>query len=139
MRASASAEVVVKGFPTTTMSSMSAAAAPACREKDNLTMFATPHGFLRELCMVIGARADDDKLDVRVREEIVGGTIVFRIRVVNGAVLALLDALLVSRCFSALQESIHFEVSVWSDERQVEAFGGKAIAYQTNFDWCHGL
>lgn len=34
-----------------------------CREQLGSTMFATPHGFLRELCMVVGARADDHKLD----------------------------------------------------------------------------
>lgn len=102
-------------------------------------MFATPHSFLRELRMVVGARADNHKLDLRVCEEFVCSAVVFRMRVTDGAVLASFDTLLVSRCFSALQESIHLKVSVRADEWEVEAFGGKAIAHKANFDWCHGF
>ena len=104
-----------------------------------LTVFATPHSLLRELCMVVGARADDYQLNLGVRKKVVCGAVVFRIWKIDSAVLASFDAFLVGRCFSALQESIDFKVSVRVDEWQMEAFGGEAIAHEANFDWCHSV
>ena len=102
-------------------------------------MFATPHSLLREFRVVVGARADDDKLDLRVREEIICSAVVFRVRIIDSAVLAGFNTLLIGRCFGALQESINFQVSVGSDEWQVEAFGGEAIAHEANLNWCHSF
>jgi hypothetical protein len=112
MRAVASAEVVVKGFSTTTgdwkgmlgLVILRGAESSACRR----TVFATPHGFLCEFCMVVGAGADDYKLDVWVCEEVVCGAVVFCFWVVDGAVLSGFDVCFVGGCFGSLQESVHF-------------------------------
>jgi hypothetical protein len=80
-------------------------------------MFATPHSFLRELGMVVGARADDHKLDLRICEELICSAVVFCVRIIDSTVLASLDAFLISRRFGTLQESIRFQVSVRGDER----------------------
>ena len=79
-------------------------------------MLATSHSFLRELGMVVRAGADDHELDVCVCEEVVGCAVMLCFGVVDGAVLAGLDATLVSGCFCALQKSVHFEISVRGDE-----------------------
>ena len=100
-------------------------------------MFAVPHGLLRELRMVVGARADDHKLGLRVRKEFICSAVMFRIGIIHSAVLASLNTFLLSRRFGALQESINFQVGVRSDEWQVKAFGGEAIAHEANLDWCH--
>jgi hypothetical protein len=102
-------------------------------------MFATPHSLLRELRVVVRARADDHKLDLGVCEELICSTVVFRIWKIDSTVLANLDTLLISRCFGALQESINFQVSIRGDEWQMEAFGGEAIAHKANFNWSHGF
>lgn len=65
-------------------------------------MLATPHGLLRELRMVIRARTDDHKLNLRVREEIICSAVVLRTGIIDSAVLASLNALLISRSFGAL-------------------------------------
>ena len=100
-------------------------------------MFATPHGLLRELRMVVGARADDHKLGLRVCKEFICSAVVFRIWIVHSAVLSGFNSFLLSRCFGALQESIDFQVVIRSDEWQVKAFGGEAIAHKANLNWCH--
>jgi len=80
-------------------------------------MLAAPHSFLCKLGMIVGTCADYDKLDVRVCEEVVGCAVMLCLWVVDGAVLARFDASLVGGSFGALQESVHFEISVWGDER----------------------
>jgi len=100
-------------------------------------MLATSHGSFCKLGMVVGAGADDHKLDVCVCKEVVGCAVVLCFGIVDGAVLAGLDAGLISGCFCALQESVHFEISVWCDEWQMKAFGRKAVAHKSYFDWRH--
>ena len=89
--------------------------------------------------MIVGACADDHELDLRIREEVVRSAVVFGIRIVDRAVLPSLNSLLIGRRFSTLQESIHLKVGVRDDKRQVEAFGGEAIAHEANFDWYHSV
>jgi hypothetical protein len=100
-------------------------------------MLAASHSFLGKLGMVVGTGADDHELDFCVGEEVVGGAVMLCIGIVDGAVLARFDAGLISGSFCALQERVHFEVSVRGDERQMETLGGKAIAHKSDFDWCH--
>lgn len=82
-----------------------------------LTILAASHSFLCELGMIVGAGTDDHELDVCVCEEVVGCAVVLCIGVVDSAVFARFDAGLVGGSFCSLQESVHFEISVWGDER----------------------
>lgn len=40
-------------------------------------------------------------------------------------------------CWRSLQESVDFEVGIGKDEREVEAFCGKAVAHQANIERSH--
>jgi len=75
-------------------------------------MLPAPHRLLCKLGMRVNTRAHDHQLDVLVREEVICGAVVLRIRVVDGAVLALLDSRLVLGRFSTLQEGVDFEIRV---------------------------
>jgi hypothetical protein len=66
------------------------------------TVFATPHSLLRELRMVVGAGADDYKLDGWICEEGVCGAVVFCFWVVDCAVLSGFDVCFVGWCFGTL-------------------------------------
>lgn len=100
-------------------------------------MLPTPHCLLSKLRVGINARAHNHQLDVLVREEVVRGAIVLRVRVVDSTVLSLLDTRLVFGRLSTLQESIHLKVWVGKDEGHMEGLGGEAIAHEANLDWSH--
>jgi hypothetical protein len=80
--------------------------------------------------------ADDDKFDLRVGKEVVGGLVVLCLRKVDCAMRTGLCILRVGRR-GALQESKDVEVGVWSDEWEVVGFCGTTVAYHSDIDRCH--
>lgn len=111
MRESASAEVAVKGFSTTTGDDLSelfvAIATWVLGAVVGFTVFATPHGLFCELRMVATC-ADNDKFNIRIREELICSAVVFHIRIVDSAVLSGFDVGFVGRRFSTLQDGVRF-------------------------------
>ena len=73
-------------------------------------------GGLCELKVVGGRGADDDNVDVRVGEEVLGAGVVLEVRVVGRGRVALLGA--------ALDDAVEAELGRRGDEGDVEDFGG---------------
>jgi len=79
--------------------------------------------------------ADADEIDVFVGEEVVGGAVVLHVWIVDCAVVAWFA---VGGRGGALEEGVDFKVRVRGDVGEVEAFGGKAVAHETDADGGHG-
>jgi hypothetical protein len=79
--------------------------------------------------------ANDHKVNIFVRKEVIRSPIMLCVWKINSAVLARLDLAFWS--FGPLQERIHIQVWVRDDEGEIEAFGGEAIAHDSNIDRRH--
>lgn len=104
-----------------------------------ITMFTGQKGSLGKFGMCIVTGADNHKFNIRIRKEVVGGSIMLSVWIIDSAMFPCLDTRVFWGCFSTLQKCIDFEVGIWKDEREIKAFSGEAVAHNTNIDRSHGV
>lgn len=81
-------------------------------------MLAGLEGLLGEVEVVVGRGGDDNDIDVRVGDEVVGGSVVLEVGVVGGGGVVGLGG--------ALDDGVQLEAGGCGDEGDVEDFGGEA-------------
>lgn len=101
------------------------------------TMFSSSQGFLSKRSMGVGMCCDNNKLRVRISEELLLCAIVPDIGEVDFAVGARRRRRQVFGSLCSLKDGDHLVVIIGGDEGQVKVLGGEAIAHNTNFDGGH--
>lgn len=95
-------------------------------------------GQKRSLCkfgVCIMLSANDHKINIFVRKEVIRSPIMLCVRKVNSAMLSGPDIAFWG--FGPLQECVHFQVRIRDDEGEIEAFGREAVAHDSHIDRCH--
>jgi hypothetical protein len=103
-----------------------------------LTMFSRLQRLLGKRDMCISMRSHYNELYIRIRKEILCGSVMRHVGKINSAVHALINGSWVCRLLRSLEDCDDFVVWNCVDERKVEAFCREAVADHAYFDWRHG-